>query len=88
MIGPLMAKILHIEDNADNRLLVRKLLVPKGFVVVDAADGLEGLRLAREERPDLILVDIAIPGLDGYEVTLRLRNERGAARCAHRGHYS
>ncbi len=43
--------------------------------MVDAADGLEGIRLARSERPDLVLVDIAIPGLDGYEVTLRLRNE-------------
>ncbi|HTM45544.1 MAG TPA: hybrid sensor histidine kinase/response regulator [Polyangiaceae bacterium] len=71
-----MAKILHIEDDPANRLLVRKILVPAGFEVIDAADGLEGIRLARSERPDLVLVDIAIPGLDGYEVTLRLRAEK------------
>ncbi len=70
-----MPKILHIEDDPANRLLVRKLLTPAGFEVVDAADGLDGIRKARSERPDLVLVDIAIPGLDGYEVTLRLKAE-------------
>lgn len=70
-----MAKVLHIEDDPSNRLLVRKLLVPAGFEVVDAADGLDGIRKAFSERPDLVLVDMAIPGLDGYEVTLRLRAE-------------
>ncbi|HEY2407689.1 MAG TPA: hybrid sensor histidine kinase/response regulator [Polyangiaceae bacterium] len=70
-----MPKILHIEDDPANRLLVRKLLTPAGFEVIDAADGLQGIRLALEHRPDLVLVDIAIPGLDGYEVTLRLRSE-------------
>lgn len=70
-----VAKILHIEDDAANRLLVRKLLTPAGHNVIDAADGLEGIRKARTEKPDLVLVDIAIPGLDGYEVTLRLRAE-------------
>jgi signal transduction histidine kinase len=70
-----MAKILHIEDDPANRLLVRKILGPAGHEVIDAADGLEGVRLARATRPDLVLVDIAIPGLDGYEVTLRLRSE-------------
>jgi signal transduction histidine kinase len=68
-------KILHIEDDPANRLLVRKLLAPAGFEVVDAADGLEGIRKASADRPDLVLVDIAIPGLDGYEVTLRLRSQ-------------
>ncbi|MBX3181840.1 MAG: hybrid sensor histidine kinase/response regulator [Polyangiaceae bacterium] len=70
-----MPKILHIEDEPANRLLVRKLLVAAGFEVIEAEDGLEGIRKARETRPDLILVDIAIPGMDGYEVTLRLRAE-------------
>lgn len=70
-----MPRILHIEDDPANRLLVRKLLVNSGMEVVDAADGLEGIRKALESPPDLILVDIAIPGLDGYEVTLRLRAE-------------
>jgi signal transduction histidine kinase len=70
-----MPTILHIEDDPANRLLVRKLLTVAGYEVVDAADGLEGIRRACEITPDLVLVDIAIPGLDGYEVTLRLRSE-------------
>jgi signal transduction histidine kinase len=70
-----MAKILHIEDDPANRLLVRKLLTSAGFEVVEAADGLDGVKKAMDERPDLVLVDLAIPGLDGYEVTLRLRAE-------------
>jgi signal transduction histidine kinase len=75
MMGVRMARILHIEDDSANRLLVRKILTPAGFDVVDAADGVEGIRKAISEHPDLVLVDIAIPGLDGYEVTLRLRAE-------------
>jgi signal transduction histidine kinase len=70
-----MARILHIEDDPANRLLVRKLLQNAGHEVIDAADGLEGIRLACTLRPDLVLVDLNIPGLDGFEVTLRLRGE-------------
>jgi signal transduction histidine kinase len=73
--SPVVPRILHIEDDASNRLLVRKLLTPAGIEVIDAVDGLEGVRKALENPPDLVLVDIAIPGLDGYEVTLRLRAE-------------
>ena len=70
-----MPRILHIEDDPSNRLLVRKLLAADGMEVIDAADGLEGIRKACELAPDLVLVDINIPQLDGYEVTLRLRGE-------------
>jgi signal transduction histidine kinase len=70
-----MPRILHIEDDPANRLLVRKLLASSGYEVIDAADGIDGIRKACSELPDLVLVDIAIPGLDGYEVTLRLRSE-------------
>src|SRR5436190_4157842 len=70
-----MPTILHIEDDPANRLLVRKLLTAGGLDVVDAVDGLDGIRKACECTPSLVLVDIAIPGLDGYEVTLRLRGE-------------
>ncbi len=70
-----MPRILHIEDDPRNRLLVRKLLAADGYEVVDAADGLEGVRMAIAQRPDLVLVDLNLPGLDGYEVTLRLRSE-------------
>ena len=67
--------MLHIEDDPRNRLLVRKLLSADGHEVIDAADGLEGVRLAIAQRPDIVLVDLNIPGLDGFEVTLRLRTE-------------
>ena len=70
-----MPRILHIEDDPANRLLVKKLLQNAGHEVIDAADGLEGVRLACSTSPDLVLVDLNIPGLDGFEVTLRLRGE-------------
>ena len=70
-----MARILHIEDDPANRLLVRKLLQMAGHEVTDAVDGIEGVQLALADRPDLVLVDLNLPGLDGYEVTLRLRGE-------------
>jgi signal transduction histidine kinase len=70
-----MPRVLHIEDEPANRLLVRKLLQSAGHEVIDAADGVEGVRLACASRPDLVLVDLNIPGLDGFEVTLRLRGE-------------
>ena len=72
-----MARIVHIEDDPANRLLVRKLLSRAGHEVVDAADGVEGIQLALNVSPDLVLVDLNIPGLDGFEVTLRLRGEAG-----------
>jgi signal transduction histidine kinase len=70
-----MSRVLHIEDDPRNRLLVRKLLAAEGHEVIDATDGLEGVRCALTLRPDMVLVDLNIPGLDGYEVTLRLRSE-------------
>jgi len=70
-----MARIVHIEDDPANRLLVRKLLNRAGHEVLDAEDGIAGVRLACTSQPDLVLVDLNIPGLDGFEVTLRLRGE-------------
>jgi len=70
-----LARILHIEDDPSSRLLVRKLLVAAGHEVIDAASGLEGIRIARTIEAALVLVDINIPDLDGYEVVLRLRAE-------------
>jgi signal transduction histidine kinase len=70
-----MARVLHIEDDPRNRLLVRELLVADGHEVIDAPDGIEGVRAALAHKPDIVLVDLNIPGLDGYEVTLRLRSE-------------
>lgn len=74
-----MPRILHIEDDPANRLLVRKLLQAAGHEVIDAADGLEGVRAAIAQRPDLVLVDLNIPGLDGFEVALRIRGEPSLA---------
>jgi two-component system cell cycle response regulator DivK len=68
-----VAKVLYIEDNQSNRLLVLRVLAAEGHTVLEAENGLEGLEVAQRERPDLILVDISMPDLDGYEVAARLR---------------
>jgi two-component system cell cycle response regulator DivK len=74
---PRKLKILYVEDNLDNQLLVRRVLEAEGFEVLEAADAETGLHVAEEQRPDLILVDIGLPGTDGYEVTRRLRTMTG-----------
>jgi signal transduction histidine kinase len=66
--------ILYIEDNADNQRLVKRILEVRGYTVLLAETGPDGIALAREDTPALILVDINIPGLDGYETTTRLRS--------------
>jgi len=65
--------ILYIEDNSDNRMLVRRVLEAEGYQVVEAKDGLEGIDLLCSTTPDLVLMDINLPELDGYEVTRRLK---------------
>jgi two-component system, cell cycle response regulator DivK len=60
-----MAKVLYVEDNFENRLLVSRVLTAEGYEVLEAADGMEGLRVAQEKVPDLILVDINLPEMDG-----------------------
>ena len=67
-------KVLVIEDNEQNRYLVSFILKKNGYQVIAARDGLEGLNKAKEEKPDLILVDIRLPVMDGYEVTRQLRD--------------
>ncbi len=66
-------RILLIEDNEQNRYLVTYLLHAHGWEVVHAADGPSGLKLARTENPALILLDIQLPGMDGYAVARELR---------------
>jgi two-component system cell cycle response regulator DivK len=68
-----MAKILYIEDNLTNRVLVLRILTAEGHTVLEAESGAQGLQVAEDQRPDLILVDINMPDIDGYEVTGRLR---------------
>jgi two-component system cell cycle response regulator DivK len=67
------AKILYIEDDLQNRVLVRRILEASDFAVIEAENGIVGLRLAQEITPDLILMDINLPEMDGYEVTSRLK---------------
>lgn len=69
------ARILIIEDNAANLELLRYLLAFNGYEVLQARDGLEGVATALQQRPDLILCDLQMPGLDGYQVLARLRGQ-------------
>ena len=69
-----MKKILYVEDNLDNFRLVKALLESRGYKVFGAEDGLTAIAKAEDIKPDLILMDIAIPGLDGFEVTTRLKS--------------
>jgi CheY-like chemotaxis protein len=66
-------KILYIEDNDDNVYVMRTRLGRTGFIVLVAADAEQGLTMAAVERPDLILMDLGLPGIDGWEATRRLK---------------
>lgn len=73
-------RILYIEDNPDNRLLVRRVLMAEGYTLEEAEDGVAGLKMAEAQPLDLVLIDINLPEIDGYEVTARLKqlpNMRG-----------
>jgi two-component system cell cycle response regulator DivK len=67
------ATILYVEDNFDNRMLVRRVLEAEGYRVVEAEDGTQGIEWLRSEIPDLVLMDINLPEVDGYEVTKRFK---------------
>jgi two-component system cell cycle response regulator DivK len=68
-----MAKILLVEDNEMNRDVLARLLKKRGFTVLFAEDGESAVTIALTESPDLILMDISLPKMDGYEATQRLR---------------
>jgi two-component system cell cycle response regulator DivK len=68
-----MTKILIAEDNAVNRELLRELLEVRGYTVVEACDGEEALRMIEQTQPDLLLLDIGMPVLDGFGVMRKIR---------------
>jgi two-component system cell cycle response regulator DivK len=71
------ATILNIEDNIDNRMLIRRVLMAEGYKIVEAGNAGEGLEVLRSLHPDLILMDINMPDMDGYSLTARIRSIPG-----------
>jgi len=71
--------ILHVEDNELNRKIIRDLLRRTPYRLIEAADGEAGVAVAREQRPDLILMDVQLPKISGFEATRRLRAEPATA---------
>ncbi len=72
-----MAKILLVEDNELNRDMLSRRLIRRGYEVVMATDGEEALASAATEQPDLILMDMSLPKIDGWEATRRLKADPG-----------
>jgi len=70
-------RVLYIEDDPSNRLLVRRILEAEGYSVMEAMDGLTGLEVAAQVQPDLILLDINLPEMDGYDLARRFRESPG-----------
>ena len=73
-------KILYVEDNDDNVYVLENRLRRAGFDVIIARDGEEGVKMANAERPDLVLMDLSLPVLDGWEATRRIKGEAGTLR--------
>jgi CheY-like chemotaxis protein len=70
-----MTKVLLVEDNEMNRDMLSRRLIRRGFEVIFAVDGQQGVDLARSQRPDIILMDMSLPVIDGWEATRRVKSE-------------
>ena len=71
------SKILVVDDDADTLTVLTDLLIEHGYDVVTAANGVEGLKKAKKEKPDLALVDTRLPKMDGYEVCRQIKEMKG-----------
>jgi two-component system, cell cycle response regulator DivK len=72
--------ILYVEDNPDNRLLVRRILMSENYAVLEAVNAADALNILKNARPDLILMDINMPDMDGYTLTARIKAMPGFER--------
>jgi two-component system cell cycle response regulator DivK len=72
--------ILYVEDNPDNRLLVKRILLAEDYSLLEAIDGKDALNVLRTTRPDLILMDINMPDMDGYTLTAKIKSLPGFER--------
>src|SRR5512147_521754 len=81
-MAPLETKgtILYIEDNPDNRLLVKRILLAEDYALLEAGNAFEALEILKSTRPDLILMDINMPDMDGYSLTVRIKATPGFER--------
>jgi len=68
-------KILYVEDNFENKLFVRRVIESMGHVMIEAETGLDSLKIAAEKKPDLVLMDVNIPGMDGLETTVKFKQD-------------
>jgi CheY-like chemotaxis protein len=75
-----MTTLLLVEDNEMNRDAISRLLERRGFTVITAEDGEQGVRLCHDFRPDLVLMDLGLPGIDGFEATRQLKANPKTAR--------
>ena len=73
-------KILYVEDNVDNVYMLKNRLTRAGFTVIVATDGAEGVAMTASEQPDLVLMDLSLPGIDGEEATRRIKADAATKR--------
>jgi two-component system, cell cycle response regulator DivK len=71
------ATILYVEDNADNRTLVRRILIAEGYNLLEAANATQALEILKDTQPNLILMDINMPDMDGYSLTTKIKETPG-----------
>ena len=74
---PPNSTILYVEDNIDNRTLVRRILMAEGYNLLEAVNATQGLEILKDTRPDLILMDINMPDMDGYSLTAKIKGTPG-----------